>query len=100
MKIINEIRNAMGEGFNVYKSAATALEKRRRELSGNEYSDEYMVKWLNILRVMQENGISNNAANQLTQLIANFFGSDVQPLSLEEVEAIMKERGLESTNTE
>ena len=38
----------------------------------NEYSDEYMVKWLNILRVMQENGISNNAANQLTQLIANF----------------------------
>jgi hypothetical protein len=66
----------------------------------NEYSDEYMVKWLNILRVMQENGISNNAANQLTQLIANFFGSDVQPLSLEEVEAIMKERGLESTNTE
>lgn len=66
----------------------------------NEYSNEYMVKWLNILRVMQENGISNNAANQLTQLIANFFGSDVQPLSLEEVEAIMKERGLESTNTE
>ena len=66
----------------------------------NEYSDEYMVKWLNILRVMQENGISNNAANQLTPLIANFFGSDVQPLSLEEVEAIMKERGLESTNTE
>ena len=66
----------------------------------NEYSDEYMVKWLNILRVMQENGISNNAANQLTQLIANFFGSDVQPLSLEEVAAIMKERGLESTNTE
>ena len=66
----------------------------------NEYSDEYMVKWLNILRVMQENGISNNAANRLTQLIANFFGSDVQPLSLEEVEAIMKERGLESTNTE
>ena len=66
----------------------------------NEYSDKYMVKWLNILRVMQENGISNNAANQLTQLIANFFGSDVQPLSLEEVEAIMKERGLESTNTE
>ena len=66
----------------------------------NEYGDEYMVKWLNILRVMQENGISNNAANQLTQLIANFFGSDVQPLSLEEVEAIMKERGLESTNTE
>ena len=60
----------------------------------NEYSDEYMVKWLNILRVMQENGISNNAANR------NFFGSDVQPLSLEEVEAIMKERGLESTNTE
>ena len=66
----------------------------------NEYSDEYMVKWLNILRVMQENGISNNATNRLTQLIANFFGSDVQPLSLEEVEAIMKERGLESTNTE
>ena len=66
----------------------------------NEYSDEYMVKWLNILRVMQENGISNNAANRLMQLIANFFGSDVQPLSLEEVEAIMKERGLESTNTE
>ena len=66
----------------------------------NEYSDEHMVKWLNILRVMQENGISNNAANRLTQLIANFFGSDVQPLSLEEVEAIMKERGLESTNTE
>ena len=66
----------------------------------NEYSDEYMVKWLNILRVMQENGISNNAANRLTQLIANFFDSDVQPLSWEEVEAIMKERGLESTNTE
>lgn len=41
MKIINEIRSAMGEGFNVYRTAATALEKRRRELSGNEYSDEY-----------------------------------------------------------
>lgn len=41
MKIINEIRDAMSEGFNVYKAAASALEKRRRELSGNEYSDEY-----------------------------------------------------------
>lgn len=41
MKIINEIRDAMDEGFNVYKMAATALEKRRRELSGNEYTDEF-----------------------------------------------------------
>ena len=66
----------------------------------NEYSDEDVVKWSNVLRVMQENGISNRAANRLTQVIANFFGSDVQPLSLEEVEAIMHERGLESTNLE
>ena len=41
MKIINEIRDAMSEGFNIYKTAAAAIEKRRRELSGNEYSDEY-----------------------------------------------------------
>ena len=41
MKIIDEIYNAMNEGFNVYRTAAAALEKRRRELSGNEYTDEY-----------------------------------------------------------
>ena len=41
MTIINEIRNAMNEGFGVYRTAAAALEKRRRELSGNEYTDEY-----------------------------------------------------------
>lgn len=41
MKIINDIYNAMNEGFAVYKSAAAALEKRRRELSGNEYTDEF-----------------------------------------------------------
>ncbi len=41
MKIINEISSAMGEGFNIFKTAAIALEKRRRELSGNEFTDEY-----------------------------------------------------------
>ncbi len=41
MKIINEISSAMGEGFNVYRTAAAALEKRRRELSCNEFTDEY-----------------------------------------------------------
>lgn len=41
MKIINDIYSAMNEGFAVYKTAAAAIEKRRRELSGNEFTDEY-----------------------------------------------------------
>ena len=54
MKITNEIRNAMNEGFNVYKSAAAAFEKRRRELSGNEYSDEYRASELQNIAIRRD----------------------------------------------
>ena len=54
MKIINEIRNAMNEGFNVYKSAATAIEKRRRELSGKEYTDEYCASELQNIAIKRD----------------------------------------------
>lgn len=66
----------------------------------NEYSDEDVVKWSSILRTIQENGLGVKATNRLTQVIARLFGSDVQPLPLEEVEAIMQERGLESRKME
>ena len=54
MKIINEIRSAMNEGFNVYKTAAAALEKRRRELSGNEYTDEYRASELQNIAIRRD----------------------------------------------
>lgn len=54
MKIINDIYNAMNEGFAVYKSAAAALEKRRRELSGNEYSDEYRASELQNIAIKRD----------------------------------------------
>ena len=54
MKIINDIYNAMNEGFAVYKSAAAALEKRRRELSGNEYSDEYRASELQTIAIRRD----------------------------------------------
>lgn len=54
MKIINEIRDAMNEGFNIYKTAAAALEKRRRELSGNEYSDEYRASELQNVAIRRD----------------------------------------------
>lgn len=54
MKIINEIRNAMNEGFNVYKTSAAALEKRRRELSGNEYTDEYRASELQNIAIRRD----------------------------------------------
>lgn len=54
MKIINEIRSAMNEGFSVYKTAATAIEKRRRELSGNEYSDEYRASELQNIAIRRD----------------------------------------------
>lgn len=54
MKIINEIRNAMNEGFNVYKTSAAALEKRRRELSGNEYTDEYRASELQNIAIKRD----------------------------------------------
>lgn len=66
----------------------------------NECSDEDLIKWSKILRGIQENGISTRAANRLTPIIADLIGSDVPPLSLEEMEALMRERGLESANVE
>lgn len=54
MKIINEIRDAMSEGFNIYKTAAAAIEKRRRELSGNEYSDEYRASELQNIAIRRD----------------------------------------------
>lgn len=54
MKIINEIRNAMNEGFNVYKTSAAELEKRRRELNGNEYSDEYRASELQNVAIKRD----------------------------------------------
>ena len=54
MKIINEIRDAMSEGFNIYKTAATALEKRRRELSGNEFTDEYRASELQNIAIKRD----------------------------------------------
>lgn len=54
MTIVNEIRSAMNEGFNVYKSAAAALEKRRRELSGNEYTDEYRASELQNIAIKRD----------------------------------------------
>lgn len=54
MKIINEIRNAMNEGFNVYRTAAAALEKRRRELSGNEYTDEFRASELQNIAIRRD----------------------------------------------
>ena len=63
----------------------------------NDCSDEDLVKWSKILRGIQETGISTKAANRLTPIIASLIGSDIPPLSLEEVEALIHERGLEST---
>lgn len=54
MKIINDIYNAMNEGFAVYKSAAAALEKRRRELSGNEFTDEYRASELQNIAIRRD----------------------------------------------
>ncbi len=54
MKIINELRSAMNEGFNVYRTAAAAIEKRRRELSGNEYSDEYRASELQNIAIKRD----------------------------------------------
>lgn len=54
MKIINDIYNAMNEGFAVYKSAAAALEKRRRELSGNEYTDEFRASELQNIAIRRD----------------------------------------------
>lgn len=54
MKIINVIRSAMDEGFNVYRTAAAALEKRRRELSGNEYTDEYRASELQNIAIRRD----------------------------------------------
>ncbi len=54
MKITNEIRNAMNEGFNVYKAAAAAIEKRRRELSGKEYTDEYRTSELQNIAIRRD----------------------------------------------
>lgn len=54
MKIINEIRDAMSEGFNIYKTAAAAIEKRRRELSGNEYTDEFRASELQNIAIKRD----------------------------------------------
>lgn len=54
MKIVDKIRSAMGEGFAVYKSAAAALEKRRRELSGNEYTDEFRASELQNIAIRRD----------------------------------------------
>lgn len=54
MKIINELRSAMNEGFNVYKTSAAALEKRRRELSSNEYTDEYRASELQNIAIKRD----------------------------------------------
>lgn len=44
----------MSEGFNVYKSAATAIEKCRRELSGKEYTDEYRASELQNIAIKRD----------------------------------------------